>query len=199
MLRLMVLVCLTCCMLTQATAQPTLTIGLKATRGMAEEFQSFMSGTFNLDVYREMYWGIGGDLLLNFTRWFTLKFELCEFKYLDHGGTNLEMLSNINTDAMFFIPTSKRISPLVYVGFRYGRFWNTDPHDYRSFDPVYELRAGLGAQYRLPRKCAIFVEIELYSRFQSKLIRVPMEDMIYSVQSEYIGVNEINVGTRINL
>jgi hypothetical protein len=199
MLRLSALVCLTFCILTQATAQPIFTIGIIATRGMSEDIVSFMNGTFNVDVYQEMYWGIGGDLMIDFTKWFTLRFELCDFKFLDRGGTNLEMLSNINTDAIFFIPIGRRIAPLVYVGFQFGRFWNTEPQDYRSFDPVYEVRAGLGTQYRLSGKYAILIEIEMYNKSQSKMIRIPIEDMIYNYQIESFGVNSINLGTRISL
>lgn len=199
MSKLLALVFLTFCILPQATAQPTFAIGVKATRGVNEDIISFMSGTFNVDVYQEMYWGIGGDLMIDFTKWFTLRIELCGFKFLDRGGTNLELLSNINTDAVFFIPIGRRFAPSAFFGFRFGRFWNTEPQDYRSFDPVYEIRAGLGTQYRFSRKYAVFVEIEMYDNSQSKMTRTPIEDMIYNYQIESFGVNNINVGTRISL
>lgn len=199
MLKLTALVFLTLCMLALATAQPTFAIGVKATRGMNEDIVSFMSGTFNVDVYQEMYWGISGDLMIDFTKWFTLRFELCDFRFHDRGGTNLELLSNINTDAVFFIPIGRRFAPSAFFGFRFGRFWNTEPQDYRSFDPVYEIRAGLGTHYRFSRKYAVFVEIEIYNNSQSKMTRIPIEDMIYNYQIESFGVNNINIGTRISL
>ncbi len=180
-------------------AQPTVELGIRASRFTMEDVTFFTNTVFSTDVFYEMYWGISGELLICFANNFGLRLETFEFRKLDRGGTCFDILSNLDFDFIFILPIGHKFSPLVYLGGYFKYFWNTPAGDMRGYDPAYELRAGLGAQYRLQDKTKLFLEIEMYTNFQSQSKRWPIEDMIYYYNTTNLGFNRINLGLRYTI
>lgn len=180
-------------------SQPKIEFGIKTTRFMMEDILMFYGGTWNIDVLYEYYWGVSGELLIGFTKNLYIRFEMFGIKKFDRGGVGINVLSDLNADLIFVLPIGRSFSPLVYCGFSYGRFWDMPMNDCRGIDPAYELRVGLGAQYQLQKKIKLFLETEIYTKYQSQYRRVPLEDMVYSIYGDALGVNRINFGARLGL
>ncbi|MGB3480054.1 MAG: hypothetical protein WBB67_12960 [bacterium] len=180
-------------------ARPTVDFGLRTTRFMIEEMIFFPDGTFDTDIIYEMYWGVSGDLVINLSQNFALRFESFEFKKFDRGGTGLVFFSNVDTDIIFTIPIGKKFSPLIYGGFRFEHIWGLSANDLRGIDPAYELRAGLGSLYHLKNNIALHLDIELYTKLQTQYRRMPIDDMVYNYTSKNFGFNKINLGGRFAL
>ena len=180
-------------------SQPKVELGMKVTRFMMAEIWTYGGATWDMDVFYELYWGMSGELVIDFTKNICLRLEALELKNYDRGGVSIDIFSNLDADLIIVLPIGRRFSPLVYSGFCYERFWNKPVNDYRSLGPGYEWHVGLGAQYKLRKKVNLFLEIEVYTKYQTEYRRVPLEDMVYSVSSGSLGVGRINFGTRLEL
>ncbi len=188
-------------------ARPTLGLGIKLMRNMESwgTFYSLWDGTTYVDWDREWFWGIGGDLLISFTKHITLRMGAIEFNLISNrrgegnGGSSINVFSNLNADMIFILPVGRRVSPLVFAGLTYERFMNKPNNDLRNPASPYNIRLGLGGQYTVGKKTRLLLDIQMWDKRQSEVYIVPeISGMGWDIW-ETLGIIRMNLGVHYEL
>ena len=206
MMKIYVIVIMVLILFSFGYTQPKISVGFKATRFMIGCGDEFQGSEWDYEAIYELYWGFSSDLSVDFTKNLSLRVEVLEYKIFDNtegsgnGGSSISLFSNLDADIIYVLPIGSRLSPLVYAGLNYERFMNKPVNDLRGV-PVaaYEMRAGLGAQYKLRQKVRLFLELQIFNKCGTGAKRVPLDDMLYWDTCETLGLNRINLGLRLGL
>jgi hypothetical protein len=181
-------------------AQPKVGLGLKFTRNMQSwgEYYMGIDSTIYETWSQEWFWGIGGDLVIDFTRLLTLRMGAVEYNFISNragegnGGTGLSLFSNLNADLIFVLPFGRRISPLVFAGLTYERFYHKPMNDLRAYASPYNIRLGFGGRYLVTDKIRLLLDSQAWDNTQSG---VDMGDGFVSWGiSELLGLARANLG-----
>lgn len=172
-------------------AAPSFEIAIKATKFNTTFIRWFEIGHRELRI-SENHLGMGIDAHLGLIKNLNIKIEIGEIrKYQYLGDVKGVLLSNLALDLEYFIPVGKKVSPLLYIGTKYG------PFDYRfPEDTIFEIvnrefHWGIGASYRVKKKSKIVLEIQLYSKNKWWWYGGPDYDEI-----ALWGVEKLNLGFR---
>jgi hypothetical protein len=200
MKKTIIIASLICVAASCAWAQPKVGVGLKLTRNMQSWGENFMGidSTIYETWSQEWFWGIGGDLVIDFTRLLTLRMGVLEYNFISNGegegdgGTSLSLFSNINADLIFVLPVGRRISPLVFAGLTYERFYNKPMNDLRAFASPYNIRLGFGGRYLVNDRIKLLLDIQAWDKRQSG---VDMDAGFISWEiNELLGLARANLG-----
>lgn len=201
-----------CLILTMAPcfAKIEVELGLKTTRFFIEDSYGYVRVdsvpiAFDVDFAYERYVGVSSELLVSFIKNLYLRMELIEYRLYDrgpirwgYGGSGLNIISNLDVDVIYILPSWHRVSPLVYGGIGLEDFYGKPLNDMRAWGPAYEYRIGLGVNYRLTPRVKMFVEVQSWTCFQYTK-RLPLLDELYSVYYDLLGLGRVNLGCRIRL
>jgi hypothetical protein len=181
-------------------AQPKVGLGLRLTRNMQSWGDVYMGidSTIYETWSQEWFWGIGGDLVIDFTSLLTLRMGAVEYNFISNragegnGGTGLSLFSNLNADLIFVLPVGRRISPLVFAGLTYKRFYHKPMNDLRAYASPYNIRLGFGGRYLVTDKIRLLLDIQAWDKTQSG---VDMDDGFVSWEiTELLGLARANLG-----
>jgi hypothetical protein len=181
-------------------AQPKVGLGLKLTRNMQSWGKSYMGidSTIYETWSQEWFFGIGGDIVIDFTRLLTLRMGVVEYNFISNGsgegngGTSLSLFSNLNADLIFVLPIGRRISPFVFAGLTYERFYNKPMNDLRAYASPYNIRLGFGGRYLVNDKIRLLLDIQAWDKRQSE---VDMDGGFVSWEiNELLGLARANLG-----
>ena len=180
-----------------AFGQPEVEFGLSATRFLLSEGWLFPN-YFDTYVIYEYYWGLSADLTISFTKNLYVRQRIAELKRFDEGGTGLDLLSALDVDLVYILPFFRRISPLIYAGFKYEHVWGKPYNDWRAYGPKYEYRIGIGLNYAVRDRLNIYIEGQLFTKYQY-YFRHPIIDAMCTETGEILGFPRIDLGCRIRI
>lgn len=181
--------------------KPRVEAGLKISRFNISDWYSVDTGYFNFTVFYEPYWGISGELLFGFVENLYLRLELGEFRaYKKFGrGIGLNLFSNLDADFIYILPIGRMVSPSIYCGVNYQRYFGKPDRDVRGYAPTYEFRLGTGINYRQGKRMKVFLEGQFVTKYQIYEREIGSTQKIYKTTKIILGLPRLNLGVRFSL
>ncbi len=183
----------------------SISIGGKVTRywgdfAIRSEYVDTVAGHHYIkeDVITENYKGGSIELLIGYRERIYLRTEIIELRLFDRRGTSTNFGQNLDTDFFFAQPIGPKISPYIAAGIGIEKFEGArDVIDPRFVEGArYEIRGGIGINYKLRSHIILFVESQWYENI--KIIRTGKDAiLVESYNSEAIDLVRLNGGVRI--
>jgi hypothetical protein len=150
-----------------------------------------------MDAYR----GLGIEAVYGPIGWAFGRVELAGFRFFNAGGEALAVFPPTGLDVLVEPQFRWRLLPYIWGGAYYTGYWGSQgTPDARFsvlglFNSLYELRAGIGLEYRLSRRVNLFAEIQTLSDL-SVLAPSPFRGAAQGVLFDAVGLDRADVGFR---
>ena len=162
----------------------------------------YLPGRFNLDIHAEPYFGLSGEMLISPIKNLSLRLELAQVRFYTRrqlgGGQSIHLFNGLDADVLYELPFGKKVSPLIYGGINYEKYFNKPIEDWRAFDAAYDARIGTGAVWRLKDKLEIAGEIQLLNWYMLHRHAIYF-DSPESIGWFIFGFPKVNLGLRYTL
>lgn len=182
-----------------ALATPSIRLGVRGTYllGSTSAGWSDSLGEITRITYADAYKGVGIEAVCGPIGWAYGRAELAGVRSFDAGGGALVVFPAAGLDVLAKPQFHWRVLPYVWGGGHYAGYWgkqnNSDPRF--SIHSLYELRAGIGVEYRLSPRVNLFAEIQTLSHL-SVLFPSPFRGTGQGVLFKSYGVERADVGFR---
>ncbi|MEO0087528.1 MAG: hypothetical protein ABIK77_01400 [candidate division WOR-3 bacterium] len=161
------------------------------------------TNAYNYTVFYEDYFSLSGELRYELLKNLYLRLELWELRFYTYSelgkGKSFHLFSHLDCDFIYLLPISRKLSPLIYCGLNYEKYWGKDYQDIRIFHPAFEFRLGMGLIYRFKKNRKIFLEVQTYEKYQIYERDIIWASLLNSWLVETIGVQRINLGLCFSL
>ncbi len=182
-----------------ALATPSIRLGGRGTYVLGTECAGWSDslGEISRITYEDAYKGVGVELVCGPIGWAYGRVELAGVRSFDAGGGALVVFPTAGLDVLVEPQFHWRVLPYVWGGGNYAGHWgkqnNSDPRF--SVRSLYELRAGIGVEYRLSPCVNLFAEIQNIN-YLSALFPNPFRGSGQGVVFSSYGVERADVGFR---
>jgi hypothetical protein len=152
-------------------------------------------------TYMDAYKGLGIEAVYGPIGWAYGRAELAGVRFFDAGGAALVVFPTAGLDVLIEPQFRWRLLPYVWAGGSYTGHWGnqgtSDPRFSRFGDlhSLYEMRAGLGLEYRLSRRVNLFAEIQTLSDL-SVLAPSPDRGVAQWLYFDVVGLCRADMGFR---
>lgn len=182
-----------------ALAAPSIRLGGRGTYvlGTSSAGWSDSLGEISRITYEDAYRGVGIEAVYGPIGWAYGRAELAGVRFFDAGGGALVVFPTAGLDVLVEPQFHWRVLPYVWGGGNYAGYWgkqnNADPRF--SVRSLYELRAGIGVEYRLSPRVNLFAEIQTLNDLCA-LFPGPPRGSGQGVLFESYGLERADVGFR---
>ncbi len=178
----------------QLHGESCIEIGIKGTYFSTSG--GYMDWYGNVTWFFEPYYGLNEEILFGFTNNIFLRMEVAEIRKYSHcNSLSFNFISSLSIDAEYIPPIGRLISPLVYLGFKYGKFNNSSFNDPNCGVVNHEFHYGLGVLFRANRQLKIVFETQLYSNNRFWLYGYEL-DKQWNLKFTTLGFEKQNLGIR---
>jgi hypothetical protein len=161
------------------------------------------SAFYNQYAFKEPHIGVSLEFTVSPVSRLYLRSELAELRFYTDttfgGGWSVQLLSDLNTDLIYVLPIGRRISPLVYGGLSYSRFFDKPGNDIRADFPQFEYHIGSGARWAISSSLALELELELFTNSQYSFLMPGNGNLLWTQNLGGIGLSRVNLGIRRRL
>jgi hypothetical protein len=182
-----------------ALATPSIRLGGRGTSVLGSSYAGWNDslGEITRITYEDAYAGVGIEAVYGPISWAYGRAELAAVRSFFAGGGALIVFPTTGLDVLVEPQFQWRVLPYVWGGGSYAGYWgkqdNADPRF--SVRSLYELRAGIGVEYRLSPRVNLFAEIQVLSTL-SALFPGPPRGSGQGVLFKSYGVERADVGFR---
>jgi hypothetical protein len=160
--------CVTLAIATLALSAPSIRLGGRVTsvNGTFSAGWDDSLGEVSRITYVDAYKGMGIEAIYGPVGWVYGRAELAGVRFFNAGGGALVVFPAAGLDVLVEPQLHWRVLPYVWGGGSYAGYWgkqdNADPRFWPSgkLNSLYELRAGIGVEYRLSRRVNLFAETQ---------------------------------------
>jgi hypothetical protein len=195
--------CVTVVSASLALSAPSIRLGGRGTSVNGTEWVQFDDslGEVTRFTYMDAYKGMGIEAVYGPIGWAYGRVELAGVRFFNAGGGALAVFPTAGLDVLVEPQFHWRVLPYVWGGGNYTANWgkqdNADPRFWPSgkLNSLYELRAGIGAQYRLSPRVNLFAELQILDGM-SVLAPTPFRGAAQHVVFSGVGLARADVGFR---
>jgi hypothetical protein len=186
-----------------ALATPSIRLGGRGTieNGYVREIWHDSLGETSRTTFWDAYKGLGIEAVYGPIGWAYGRVELAGVRFFNAGGGALVVFPPAGLDVLVEPQFHWRLLPYIWGGAYYTGYWgNQGTPDARfpvlgRINALYELRAGIGAEYRLSRRVNLFAEIQTLS-YLSVLAPSPFRGDSQGARFESVGLERADIGCR---
>lgn len=183
-----------------ALAAPSIRLGGRGTGVNGTEWVQFDDslGEVTRITYMDAYKGVGIEAVYGPVGWAYGRVELAGVRFFNAGGGALVVFPTAGLDVLVEPQFHWRVLPYVWGGGDFTGYWgrqnNADPRFTSSY-PLYELRAGIGAEYPLGPRVNLFAELQTLHG-HSVLAPTPFRGATQHVIYSAVGLARADIGFR---
>jgi hypothetical protein len=160
--------CVTLATASLALSEPSIRLGGRVTSMNCTFYNGFADplGEVTRITHMDAYKGIGIEAVYGPIGWAYGRVELASVRFFSAGGGALVGFPAAGLDVLVEPQFHWRVVPYVWGGGSYTGYWgkqnNADPRfgQIGKLNSLYELRAGVGVEYRLSRRVNLFAEFQ---------------------------------------
>ena len=183
-----------------ALSAPRIRLGGRGTSVNGTEWVQFDDslGEVTRITYVDAYKGLGLEAAYGPIGWAYGRVELSGIRFFNAGGGALVVFPTAGLDVLVVPQFHWRVLPYVWGGGNYAGYWgkqnNADPR-FETGYPLYELRVGIGVEYRLSRRVNLFAELQMLDG-RSVLAPTPFRGASQRVIFSGVGLTRADMGFR---